>query len=83
MASVQKNFDFVSIGAYTKDTIVTRSGTRYVDGGGYSYSAHAARIAGVSVGAVTRLAAEDRKSTDLLRSVGVDVIVHELSLIHI
>lgn len=70
-------FDFVSIGAYTKDTIVTRSATRYVDGGGYSYSAHAARLAEVSVGAVTRLAAEDRKSTDLLRSAGVEVIVHE------
>lgn len=70
-------FDFVSIGAYTKDTIVTRSGTRYVDGGGYSYSAHAARLAGASVGAVTRLAAEDRKSTDLLRGLGVEVIVHE------
>ncbi|HEX7769703.1 MAG TPA: hypothetical protein VF422_06705 [Dokdonella sp.] len=71
------SFDFVSVGAYTKDTIVTRTGTRYVDGGGYSYSAHAARLAGVRVGAVTRLAAEDRKSTDLLRSVGVDVIIHE------
>lgn len=70
-------FDFISVGAYTKDTIVTRSGTRYVDGGGYSYAAHAARLADVSVGAVTRLAAEDRKSTDLLRSVGVKVIVHE------
>lgn len=70
-------FDFVSIGAYTKDTIVTRSATRYVDGGGYSYSAHAARLAEVSVGAVTRLAAADRKSTDLLRSAGVEVIVHE------
>lgn len=70
-------FDFVSVGAYTKDTIVTKTGTRYVDGGGYSYSAHAARLAGVRVGAVTRLAAEDRKSTDLLRSVGVNVIIHE------
>ena len=70
-------FDFVSVGAYTKDTIVTRTGTRYVDGGGYSYSAHAARLADISVGAVTRLAAEDRKSTDLLRSVGVEVIVRE------
>lgn len=70
-------FDFVSVGAYTKDTIVKRTGTTYVDGGGYSYSAHAARIAGISVGAVTRLAEEDRKSTDLLRSVGVEVIVHE------
>jgi sugar/nucleoside kinase (ribokinase family) len=70
-------FDFVSIGAYTKDTIVKRSGTTYVDGGGYSYSAHAARVAGIGVGAVTRLAAEDRKSTDLLRSVGVEVDIHE------
>jgi sugar/nucleoside kinase (ribokinase family) len=70
-------FDFVSIGAYTKDTIVTRSGTRHVDGGGYSYAAFAARLADVSVGAVTRLAAEDRKSTDLLRSTGVEVVVHE------
>lgn len=70
-------FAFVSIGAYTKDTIVKRSGTTYVDGGGYSYSAFAARVSGISVGAVTRLAAEDRKSTDLLRSVGVDVVVHD------
>ena len=70
-------FDFVSIGAYTKDTIVTRSGTRYVDGGGYSYSAHAARLAGVSVGAVTRLAAEDRKSTDCCAAWASKCIVHE------
>jgi sugar/nucleoside kinase (ribokinase family) len=70
-------FDFVAVGAYTQDTIVKRSGTTYVDGGGYSYAAHAARIAGLDVGAVTRLAAEDRKSTDLLRSVGVEVLVHE------
>ena len=77
MASTGKRFDFVSVGAYTKDTIVTRTGTRYVDGGGYSYSAFAACLAGISVGAVTRLAADDRKSTDLLRSVGVDVVVRE------
>jgi sugar/nucleoside kinase (ribokinase family) len=77
LVSTGKRFDFVSVGAYTKDTIVTRSGTRYVDGGGYSYSAFAAGLAGVGVGAVTRLAADDRKSTDLLRSVGVDVIVRE------
>jgi len=71
------SYDFVSVGAYTKDTIVTRTGTRYVDGGGYSYSAHAARVSGIHVGAVTRLAAEDRKSTDLLRSLGVEVHIHE------
>ncbi len=70
-------FDFVSIGAYTKDTIVTRSGTRQVDGGGYSYAAHAARLADLSVGAVTRLAHEDRRSTELLRKCGVEVMVYE------
>lgn len=70
-------FDFISVGAYTKDTIVTRSGTRYVDGGGYSYAAHAALLAATRVGAVTRLAAQDRKSTDLLRSLGVEVLIHE------
>lgn len=70
-------FDFVAVGAYTKDTIVKRSGTTYVDGGGYSYAAHAAAVAGLEVGAVTRLATADRKSIDLLRSVGVEVLVHE------
>jgi sugar/nucleoside kinase (ribokinase family) len=70
-------FDFLSVGAYTKDTIVSRRGVRHVDGGGYSYAAHAARLAGLSVGAVTRLAHEDRKSTELLRQAGVEVIVHE------
>ncbi len=38
--------------------------TRYVDGGGYSYAAHAATLAGLQVAALTRLAAEDRKSTE-------------------
>jgi sugar/nucleoside kinase (ribokinase family) len=70
-------FTFVSVGAYTKDTIVKRTGTTYVDGGGYSYAAHAARLATDNVGAISRLAPEDRKSTDLLRSVGVEVIVRE------
>jgi sugar/nucleoside kinase (ribokinase family) len=70
-------FDFVSIGAYTKDTIVTRSGTRQVNGGGYSYAAHAARLAGCTVGAITRLAPEDRGSIELLQHAGVTVAVHE------
>ncbi len=71
------SFDFVTVGAYTKDTIVTRSGVRQVDGGGYSYAAHAARLAGLNVGAITRLAPEDRGSTDLLVRAGVQVMVHE------
>ena len=70
-------FDFASIGAYTKDTIVSAAGTRHVNGGGYSYAAHAALLSGLQVAAVTRLAREDLGSTDLLRSSGVQVIVHE------
>jgi sugar/nucleoside kinase (ribokinase family) len=70
-------FDFVSIGAYTKDTIVTRAGTRQVHGGGYSYSAHAARLLDQRVGAVTRLAREDIESTRLLKESGVEVMVRE------
>lgn len=70
-------FDFVSIGAYTKDTIVTRAGTRQVNGGGYSYAAHAARLLDQRVGAVTRLAREDIESTRLLKDAGVEVMVRE------
>lgn len=69
--------DFATLGAYTKDTIVSKAGTRYVDGGGYSYAAHAARLAGLEVAAITRLAAEDRNSTRLLVEAGVKVVIHE------
>jgi sugar/nucleoside kinase (ribokinase family) len=72
-------FDFVSIGNYTQDTIVSAAGTRHVDGGGYSYAAHAALLSGLSVGAVTRMAHADLRSTELLRAAGVQVFVHESS----
>jgi sugar/nucleoside kinase (ribokinase family) len=72
-----KRFDLATIGAYTKDTIVSKAGTRHVDGGGYSYAAHAARLAGLDVAAVTRLAPDDRRSTDSLREAGVEVVVYE------
>ena len=37
-----QRFDLITIGNYTKDTIVTRSGTRHVHGGGFNYAARAA-----------------------------------------
>lgn len=77
MTTTTLRCDFATLGAYTKDTIVSKAGTRYVDGGGYSYAAHAARLAGIDVAAVTRLAAEDRRSTQLLIEAGVQVVVHE------
>jgi sugar/nucleoside kinase (ribokinase family) len=66
-------YDFVTVGNYTKDTIVTRAGTRQVDGGGYNYAAHAARIAELRVAAVTRRAAEDAGVTAPLSAAGIDV----------
>ncbi len=69
--------DFATLGAYTKDTIVSKAGTRHVDGGGYSYAAHAARLAGLEVAAITRLATADRGSTRLLVEAGVQVVIHE------
>ena len=52
-------YDVVCIGNYTKDTIITPSGTRYVDGGGSRYAAYAAAALGLKVVLVTRLARED------------------------
>jgi sugar/nucleoside kinase (ribokinase family) len=70
------SFDLVTIGNYTKDTIVTQAGTRHVDGGGYSYAAHAATLAGIRVGAVTRLAAEDASVVKPLHDRGVKVFAY-------
>ena len=56
-----KRYDVACIGNYTKDTIITPSGTRYVDGGGMNYAAHAARKLGRQVVVITRLAQEDER----------------------
>lgn len=67
-------FDLVTIGNYTQDTIVTPAGARRVDGGGFAYAAHAARVAGIEVAAVTRLAAADRPVLEPLRRAGITVL---------
>ena len=71
--SHRKRFDLITLGNYTKDTIVTRAGTRHVHGGGFNYAARAAAAAGLSVAAVTRLAVEDRESVEHLEAAGVTV----------
>ena len=68
-----RQYDMVIFGNYTKDTIITPAGTRYVDGGGFNYGAHAARMLGLSVAAVTRLAQEDQRVVDKLRKIGIEV----------
>jgi sugar/nucleoside kinase (ribokinase family) len=72
-----KQYDFVTVGNYTKDTIVSAAGTRYVDGGGYNYAAHAARLLGLRVAAVTRRAAADAGVTAPLTEAGIDVYAFE------
>jgi len=68
-----KEYDIVIFGNYTKDTIITPSDTRMLDGGGFNYGAHAARMLGLRVAAVTRLAREDKHVLERLVSVGIDV----------
>jgi len=66
-------YDLVLIGNYTKDTVVSASGTRIVDGGGFNYGAHVAAMMGLKTAAVTRLAKEDSHVVDTLVRLGVDV----------
>jgi sugar/nucleoside kinase (ribokinase family) len=70
-------FDLVTVGNYTQDTIVSAAGTRVVDGGGFAYAARAARLAGIRVAAITRLARADWAVIEPLRAAGVDVFAHE------
>ncbi len=64
-------FDVVCVGNYTKDTILTPNGTRYVDGGAVNYAAHAAVRLGFKTAVVTRLAREDQRMIDALENAGV------------
>jgi len=66
-------FDIVLVGNYTKDTIVSQSGTRVVDGGGFNYAAHVAALMGLKTAAVTRLAREDDRVVERLRQSGITV----------
>lgn len=65
-------YDVVCVGNYTKDTIVSPSGTRYVDGGGMNYAAHAAARLGFRVAVVTRLAKEDDRVVEKFTASGID-----------
>lgn len=66
-------FDIAFIGQYTKDTIITKSGTRIVNGGAYFYGSAAAAALGLKVVAITRLAASDFSSFQFLLEHGVTV----------
>ena len=67
-----KTYDAIFVGNYTKDTIITPEGTRYVDGGGMNYAAHAAKALGLKAAIVTRLALEDEHVVSDIRADGID-----------
>lgn len=67
-----KTYDVAYVGNYTKDTIISPAGTRYVDGGGMNYAAHAAARLGFRVAVVTRLAKEDNRVVEKFRAAGID-----------
>jgi sugar/nucleoside kinase (ribokinase family) len=69
-------YDVVYIGNYTKDTIVSPEGVRYVDGGAINYAAHAGAALGLKVAVVTRLAKEDDRVVQNLQQAGVDCFVN-------
>ncbi len=70
--TTSKHYDVAYVGNYTKDTIITPDGTRYVDGGAVNYAAHAAAKLGFKTAVITRLAREDKRMIDLLELAGVD-----------
>jgi sugar/nucleoside kinase (ribokinase family) len=65
-------YDVVCIGNYTKDTIISPAGTKYVDGGGMNYAAHAAARLGLKVAVVTKLAKEDERVVEKFTQAGID-----------
>jgi sugar/nucleoside kinase (ribokinase family) len=66
-------YDLAIIGNYTRDKIVSPTGTRYVDGGGFNYGVHVALMMGLKVAAITRLAEEDHHVVESLLKMGADV----------
>jgi sugar/nucleoside kinase (ribokinase family) len=68
-------YDVLYIGNYTKDTIITPSGTRFTDGGAINYAAHAAAHLGLRVAVVSRLAKEDVRVVEKWTKTGIDSYV--------
>jgi sugar/nucleoside kinase (ribokinase family) len=67
-----KNYDVLYIGNYTRDTIISPAGTKYVDGGAVNYAAHAAVRLGLRVAVVTHLDKEDERVVEKLTQSGID-----------
>jgi sugar/nucleoside kinase (ribokinase family) len=70
--SSEKAYDVLYVGNYTKDTITSPAGVKYVDGGAVNYAAHAVNALGFHVAVVTHLAKEDDRVVGKFRRAGID-----------
>jgi len=59
------------MGHYTKDTIVSSSGIRVVNGGAFNYGANVAARMKLKIQAVTMMSSEDSRVVRNLEEVGV------------
>jgi sugar/nucleoside kinase (ribokinase family) len=66
-------YDITFLGHYTKDTVVSASGTRIVDGGAVFYGANVAARMGLKTAVVTRLGREDFRVVEEVERLGVRV----------
>lgn len=66
-------YDIAFLGNYTKDTIVSATGTRTIDGGAVFYGAHVAARMGLKTATITRLAREDFRVVEEIETLGVRV----------
>jgi len=66
-------YDVILLGAYSKDTIISSTGKRVLDGGGFYYGTNVVARMGLKVASITRLAQEDFHLVDKLKKIGADV----------
>lgn len=72
---MSNKYDIVFLGHYTKDTIVSKRGTRIVHGGAFNYGSNVAVRAGLKVAAISRLAKEDQEVVETLENAGIKVFI--------
>ena len=69
-------YDIAFLGHYTKDTIISKRGTRLVHGGGaFNYGPNVAVKAGLKVAVISRLAKADHEVVEALENIGIDLFV--------
>jgi len=72
---LKNSYQIAFIGHYTKDTIVSVSGTRVVNGGAFNYGANVAARMNLEVQAVTMMSSEDSEVVSDLEELGVKTYV--------